>query len=194
MLNISVKENPTINLIKFDGNDKKNDEDLLSEISLRDRSIYSRSKVKKDVKKLLSLYQRSGRLSTEVIPKVETLKDNRVNLIFEINESDVVSVSRITFIGNNVFSSRELRKVMKTKTSSLLRFFSSADNYDPDKLEYDKVLITNLYKNSGYPNFSFKSSTAQLIPNRNQFELNTVPRNVIFSTTFKGKTLLLQLI
>ncbi len=171
LLNISVKENPTINLIKFDGNDKKNDEDLLSEISLRDRSIYSRSKVKKDVKKLLSLYQRSGRLSTEVIPKVETLKDNRVNLIFEINESDVVSVSRITFIGNNVFSSRELRKVMKTKTSSLLRFFSSADNYDPDKLEYDKVLITNLYKNSGYPNFSFKSSTAQLIPNRNQFEL-----------------------
>ena len=63
---------------------------------------------KKDVKKLLSLYQRSGRLSTEVIPKVETLKDNRVNLIFEINESDIVSVSRITFIGNKIFTSREL--------------------------------------------------------------------------------------
>ena len=143
----------------------------MSEISLRDRSIYSRSKVKKDVKKLLSLYQRSGRLSTEVLPKVETLKDNRVNLIFEINESDVVSVSKITFIGNNVFSSRELRNEMKTKTSNLLRFFSSSDNYDPDKLEYDKVLISNLYRNSGFPNFSFKSSIAQLIPNRNQFEI-----------------------
>ncbi len=168
---ITVKENPTINLIRFSGNNKKNDEDLLSEISLRDRSIYSRSKVKKDVKKLLSLYQRSGRLSTEVLPKVETLKDNRVNLIFEINESDVVSVSKITFIGNNVFSSRELRNEMKTKTSNLLRFFSSSDNYDPDKLEYDKVLISNLYRNSGFPNFSFKSSIAQLIPNRNQFEI-----------------------
>jgi outer membrane protein insertion porin family len=119
LLNITVRENPTINLIKFIGNDKKNDADLLSEISLSDRSIYSRSKVKKDVKKLLSLYQRSGRLSTEVIPKVETLKDNRVNLIFEINESDIVSVSKITFIGNHVFSSRELRKEMKTKTSNL---------------------------------------------------------------------------
>ena len=171
LLKITVRENPTINLIKFSGNDKKNDSDLLSEISLRDRSIYSRSKVKKDVKKLLSLYQRSGRLSTEVIPKVETLKDNRVNLIFEINESDVVSVSKITFIGNNVFSSRELRKEMKTKTSNLLRFFSSSDNYDPDRLEYDKILISNLYKNSGYPNFTFKSSIAQLIPNKNQFEI-----------------------
>tara|TARA_B100001093_G_scaffold470155_1_gene491436 strand:+ start:29 stop:1897 length:1869 start_codon:yes stop_codon:yes gene_type:complete len=127
--------------------------------------------VKKDVKKLLSLYQRTGRLSTEIIPKVETLKDNRVNLIFEINESDVVSVSKITFIGNNLFSSRELRKEMKTKTSNLFRFFSSSDNYDPDKLEYDKVLIANLYKNSGYPNFSFKSSIAQLIPNKNEFEI-----------------------
>ncbi len=171
LLIISVKENPTINLISFLGNNKKNDEDLLDEIALRERSIYSRSKVKKDVKKLLSLYQRSGRLSSEVIPKVETLKDNRVNLIFEINESDVVSVSKITFIGNNIFSSRELRKFMKTKTSSLLRYFSSSDNYDPDKLEYDKVLISNLYRNSGYPNFSFKSSIAQLIPNKNQFEI-----------------------
>ena len=60
---------------------------------------------------------------------------------------------------------------MKTKTSNLLRFFSSSDNYDPDKLEYDKVLISNLYRNSGFPNFSFKSSIAQLIPNRNQFEI-----------------------
>ena len=171
LLIIVVKENPTINLIKFSGNNKKNDDDLLSEIFLKDRSIYSRSKVKKDVNKILSLYQRSGRLSTEVIPKVETLKDNRVNLIFEINESDVVSVSKITFIGNNVFSSRELRKVMKTKTSSFLRYFSASDNYDPDKLEYDKVLISNLYRNSGYPNFSFKSSIAQLIPNKNQFEI-----------------------
>ncbi len=182
LLTITVKENPTINLIKFSGNVKKNDEDLLNEISLRDRSIYSRSKIKKDVKKILSLYQRSGRLSTEVVPKVETLNDNRVNLIFEINESDVVSVSKITFIGNSVFSSRELRKVMKTKTSNLLRFFSSSDNYDPDKLEYDKILISNLYKSSGYPNFTFKSAIAQLIPNKNQFEiLLTVDEGELYS-------------
>ncbi len=182
LLNITVKENPTINLIKFVGNDKKNDSDLLSEVSLRDRSIYSRSKVKKDVKKLLSLYQRSGRLSTEVVPKVETLKDNRVNLIFDINESDIVSVSKIIFIGNNVFSSRELREVMKTKSSSFFRFFSSSNNYDPDKLEYDKVLISNLYKKSGYPNFTFKSSIAQLIPNKNQFEIiMTVDEGELYS-------------
>jgi len=171
VLDIEVSENPTINLIIFSGNKKKSDEDLMGEISLGERSIYSRSKVKKDINKILTLYQRSGRLSAEVNPKVEILEDNRVNLIFEINESDIVTVSKITFIGNKVFSSRELRKVMKTKSSNLFRFFSSSDNYDPDKLEYDKTLISRLYNNSGYPNFAFKSSFSQLIPNRNSFEI-----------------------
>ena len=44
---ITVSENPTVNLIKFEGNKKINDEDLLVEVSLKERSIYSRSRVKK---------------------------------------------------------------------------------------------------------------------------------------------------
>ena len=171
ILIINVQENPTINLIMFEGNKKKTDEDLKEEIFLNQRSVYSRSKVKKDVERLLTLYQRSGRLSTTIVPKVETLDNNRVNLIFEINESDIVTVSKITFIGNKVFSSGELRNEMKTKVSNFLRILSSSDNYDPDKLEYDKELITNFYSNNGYPNFQFTSSIAQLIPNKNSFEI-----------------------
>ena len=77
LLLISIKENPTINLVKFSGNRKIKDEDLLIEISLKERSVYSRSKVKKDIERMLSLYQRSGRLSTEIIPTVELLDNNR---------------------------------------------------------------------------------------------------------------------
>ena len=168
---ISVIENPTVNLISFEGNKKKSDEELLGEISLGQRSIYSRSKVKKDTQKLLTFYQRAGRLSTIINPKVEVLDNNRVNLIFDVVESDVVTVSKINFIGNKYFSSSELRKVMKTKPSTLLRILSSADNYDPDKVEYDKELITEFYNNNGFPNFNFTSSIAQLVPNKNKFEL-----------------------
>ena len=46
-----------------------------------------------------------------------------------------------------------------------------ADNYDPDKLEYDKQLITEFYNNNGFPNFKFTSSIAQLITNKNSFEI-----------------------
>ena len=168
---ISIIENPTINLIKFKGNSKVKDEDLLIEVQLKERSVYSRSKVKKDIERILSLYQRNGRLSTEVIPKIETLGENRINLSYEILESEVSRVSKIIFIGNNAFSSSKLKSIMKTKERTFLRFFSSADKYDPDKIEYDKQLISQFYNNNGFPNFNFTSSIAELSQNTNNFEV-----------------------
>ena len=168
---ISIIENPTINLIKFEGNRKVKDEDLLIEVQLKERSVYSRSKVKKDIERILSLYQRNGRLSTEVIPKIETLGENRINLSYEIIESEISRVSKIIFIGNNAFSSSKLKSIMKTKERTFLRFLSSADKYDPDKIEYDKQLISQFYNNNGFPNFNFTSSIAQLSQNTNTFEV-----------------------
>ena len=168
---ISIIENPTINLIKFVGNSKVKDEDLLIETQLKERSVYSRSKVKKDIERILSLYQRNGRLSTEVIPKIEKLEANRINLSYEIIESEVSKVSKIVFIGNESFSSSKLKSLMKTKERKFLRFFSTSDRYDPDKIEYDKQLISQFYNNNGFPNFSFTSSIAQLSQNTNNFEI-----------------------
>ncbi len=168
---INITENPTINLVKFNGNNKVKDEDLVIEVQLKERSVYSRSKVKKDIERILSLYQRSGRLSTEVIPKIEVLEDNRINLSYEILESEVSRVSKIIFIGNDSFSSNKLKSIMKTKERRFLRFLSSADKYDPDKIEYDKQLISEFYNNSGFPNFTFTSSIAQLSQNTNNFEV-----------------------
>ncbi|MFL2900853.1 MAG: outer membrane protein assembly factor BamA [Candidatus Pelagibacterales bacterium] len=171
ILNIKIQENPTINLVKFSGNSKIKDEDLVIEILLKERSVYSRSKVKKDIERMLSLYQRAGRLSTEINPKLEMLDNNRVNLTFEITESDIAKVSNIIILGNSVYSTNKIKSIMKTKEKTLLRFLSSADNYDPDKLEYDKQLITQFYNNNGYPEFNFTSSIAQLKTNTNNFEI-----------------------
>ncbi len=170
-LNIKIQENPTINLVKFIGNSKIKDEDLVIEILLKERSVYSRSKVKKDIERMLTLYQRAGRLSTEINPKLEMLDNNRVNLTYEITESDVAKVSDIIILGNSVFSKNKIKSLMKTKEKTLLRFLSSSDNYDPDKLEYDKQLITEFYNNNGYPEFKFTSSIAQLKTNTNNFEI-----------------------
>jgi len=170
-LKIIISENPTINLVNFRGNSKINDEDLLVEISLRERSIYSRSKVKKDIEKMLTLYQRAGRLSTEINPTVEILDNNRINITYEITESDIAEISKITIIGNESYNSSKIKSLMKSREKRFLRFWSKADNYDPDKLEYDKQLITEFYNNNGYPNFKFTSAIAQLIPNQNSFEI-----------------------
>ena len=120
---------------------------------------------------MLSLYQRSGRLSTEIIPKVELLDNNRINLTYEITESDIAEVSKIIILGNEVFTSSKIKSIMKTKEKTFLRFLSSADRYDPDKLEYDKQLVTDFYNNNGYPEFRFVSAIAQLSLNKNDFEI-----------------------
>ena len=120
---------------------------------------------------MLTLYQRAGRLSTEINPTIEMLENNRVNLTYEIDESSVAEVSKISIVGNENFTSSKIKSIMKTKQKKLLRPWSTSDNYDPDKLEYDKQLITEFYNDNGFPNFKFTSSIAQLIPNKNSFEI-----------------------
>ena len=170
-ITIIVRENPTINLVLFEGNKSKKDEDLIEEIKLTERSIFSRSKIKEDVKRLLELYQRSGRLSATVSPSVELLDNNKVNIIYSINEAEILKVSKISIIGNKAFSDKEIKKVMTTKTPSILRFWSSGGNYDPDRIEYDKELIKEFYNENGYVNFVFTSSIAQLVNSSNKFEI-----------------------
>ena len=170
ILIINIKENPTINLVLFEGNKSKKDEDLVNEIKLKERSVFSRSRVKEDVKRLLELYQRSGRLAAKIDPSVELLDNNRINLIFKIDEAKVSNVSNITIIGNKEFSDREIRKIMTTKTPSLLKFWSKGGNYDPDRIEYDKQLVSDFYNKNGFVNFAFTSSIAQLV-DTNKFEI-----------------------
>jgi outer membrane protein insertion porin family len=171
IITITVKENPTINLVLFEGNKSKKDEDLISEVKLVERSVFSRSKIKEDVKRLLELYQRSGRLSASINPTVELLENNRVNVIYSINESDILRVSKITIIGNTSFSDKEIKKIMTTKTPSLIKFWSSGSAYDPDRIEYDKELIKEFYSENGFVNFKFTSSISQLIKSSSSFEI-----------------------
>ena len=99
------------------------------------------------------------------------LDNNRINLTYEIEESDVAEVSKIIILGNEFFTSSKIKSIMNTKEKTLLRFLSSADRYDPDKLEYDKQLVTEFYNNNGYPDFRFVSAIAQLSLNKNDFEI-----------------------
>ena len=171
VITITVKENPTINLVLFEGNKTKKDEDLIAEIKLSERSIFSRSKIKEDVKRLLELYQRSGRLSATIDPSVELLENNRVNIIYSIDESEILRVSKISIIGNSAFSDEEIKKIMTTKTPSFFRFWSAGGTYDPDRIEYDKELVKEFYSENGYVNFAFTSAISQLIKGSNKFEI-----------------------
>ena len=97
---MAVVENPIINRIAFEGNRRLEDDDLEGELQLRPRVVYTRSRVQNAVSRILELYRRNGRFAATVEPKVIELPQNRVDLVFEINEGPLTKVARIVFIGN----------------------------------------------------------------------------------------------
>src|SRR5207237_2162529 len=138
-------ENPIINRIAFEGNSKLADKDLNAEIQLRPRVVYTRTRVQNDVRRILELYRRRGRFAATVEPKIIQLSENRVDLVFEINEGPSTGVRSINFVGNRVFSDSTLRSSTETKESRWYRFLSTADTYDPDRLTYDRELLRKFY-------------------------------------------------
>ena len=89
---VKVVENPIINRIAFEGNSKLADKDLNGEIQLRPRVVYTRTRVQNDVKRILDLYRRHAHFAATVEPKVIQLSENRVDLVFEINEGPSTGV------------------------------------------------------------------------------------------------------
>ena len=98
-----------------------------------------------------------------------TLEQNRIDVIYEIDEGPRTGVAKVNFIGNEVFTDNELRGVVLTKESRWWKFFSSNDNYDPDRLEYERELLRQHYGRNGYADFSVISAVAELTPDRKDF-------------------------
>ena len=169
VVTINVVENPVINKIVFEGNDKIKNDELLSEVQLRARQVFTRTKIQSDVVRLNQLYRRQGRFSVSIQPKIIRLDQNRVNLVFEIQEGKVTKVKSIRFVGNKVYSDDKLRSVISTKESVWYRFLSNSDRYDQDRLSYDRELIRNYYLKQGYADFQILSAIAELSGKKDSF-------------------------
>ncbi len=166
---VRVVENPIINRVAFEGNRKIDDTALSAEVQLKARVVYTRPRVQSDVQRILEIYRRSGRFAAKVDPKVVPLPQNRVDLIFEIDEGPVTSITRISFVGNKKFGDSELRTEIATRESAWYRFFSSDDTYDPDRLTFDRELLRKFYLKEGYADFRVLSAVAELTPDQDGF-------------------------
>ncbi len=169
VLVVRVAENPIINRIAFEGNLRVKDDALMREVQLRPRVVFTRSRVQSDVTRILDLYRHSGRFGASVEPKIIQLEQNRVDLVFEIDEGPLTRVDRISFVGNRKFSDRTLRGEIFTRESRWYRFFSAADKYDPDQLGFDQETLRRYYLKNGYADFRIVSAVAELTPEKDAF-------------------------
>ncbi|MFM2301240.1 MAG: outer membrane protein assembly factor BamA [Pseudomonadota bacterium] len=171
---IEVKENPVINRIILEGNKRLKEEKILPEIKLAPRQIFTRSKVRADVARIIELYKRQGRFAASIEPKMVMLEQNRVDIVFEIQEGPKSKVRRINIIGNEAFSDGTLRGEMVTKQSGITKVFSSGTSYDPDRMAFDQQKMRQFYLTKGYADFRIVSAVAELTPDKKDFILTYV--------------------
>ncbi|MBR1778791.1 MAG: outer membrane protein assembly factor BamA [Alphaproteobacteria bacterium] len=174
VLKVELAENPIVSRIVFEGNKKIKTQQLEDELTLRTRSVFTRSKVRRDTQRILELYKRMGRYSARVEPKIIERSQNRLDVVFEINEGNPTFIRKIDFIGNKSFSASELEEEMLSKENRWYRWFTSMDSYDPDRFAYDQELLRRFYLRHGYLDFNIISSSAELSPNREDFYLTLV--------------------
>ena len=171
---ITVVENPVINRIILEGNKRIKEDKILPEIKLAPRQIFTRSKVRADVARIIELYKRQGRYAASVEPQMVQLSQNRVDIVFEITEGPKSKVRAINIIGNEAFSDGDLKDEMLTQESGLLKIFSSGTSYDPDRLAFDQQKLRQFYLTQGYADFRVVSAVAELTPDKRDFIITYV--------------------
>lgn len=171
---IRVRENPIINRVILEGNKRLKEDKITKEIRLKPRQIFTRSAVRADVARIIELYRRQGRFAATVEPKMVSLDQNRVDVVFEISEGPKSKVRQINIIGNEVFDDGKLRAQMATKEARFYRFLSSGTSYDQDRLAYDQQKLRQFYLTEGYADFRVTSAVAELTPDRKDFIITYV--------------------
>jgi outer membrane protein insertion porin family len=171
---VEVRENPVVNRIILEGNKRLKNDKIEPEIKLAPRQIYSRSKVRADVARIIELYKRQGRFAATIEPKLVQLDQNRVDIVFEITEGPKSKVQQINIIGNDKFSDDRLRGEMVTKQARFYRFFSSGTSYDPDRLAFDQQKLRQFYLTQGFADFRVVSAVAELTPDKQDFIITYV--------------------
>ena len=127
---VEIEENPIINRINIEGNDVLTDERLMAELDIQPRRVYTAEVARAATQRLLEIYRLSGRFAASVVPKIIRQENNRVDLIFEVDEGPLIKIQSIRFLGNTAFSDYALRQIISSRTERWWAFLTANDKYD----------------------------------------------------------------
>jgi outer membrane protein insertion porin family len=166
---VRVRERPSINDVKFDGNsdiDDKTLEDAMKNVGLAKGRIFNRSLMEKLSQELESVYFSQGKYGVKINTKVEELDHNRVNIDIKISEGRKSLIKMINIVGNEVYDDDTLLDELQLGVPSAWAVFSDADEYSKPKLSADLETLRSWYLDRGYIKFQVESTQVTITPNR----------------------------
>lgn len=171
VLLVTVVENPIVNRVSIEGNDVISDERLLEVIDVQPRRVYDRQLALDAAAKLLNVYRAGGRFGAVVEPKIIELNENRVDLVFEVDEGPLIKIETIVFSGNKNFSDAALTQAIVSRERRWWAFLTPNDKYDEGRLDYDVRLLRQFYLSRGYADINVSRARGGLLPDRSGFAL-----------------------
>ena len=170
-LKIKIIESPIIRSVKIDGVKNSNLEEALFEnITLKKGSSFDKSKVSSDSNRIINILRNSGFYLSSINTLVSESTDNMVDLIFDINLGEKAFIGEIVFLGDKKFKSRKLRNVIVSEEDKFWKFISQKRFINKERIELDKRLLLNYYKNKGYFKAKIESETIEF-DDKNNFKL-----------------------
>ena len=168
-LRIVVVELPTVNRVAFEGNRRIDDEALSAVVTTRERRVFNPAQAERDAAAIAEAYNAQGRIAARVTPRIIRRTDNRVDLVFEVFEGDVVEIERISFVGNRAYSDRRLRGALQTTQANFLRSLIRTDTLVTDRLQFDRQVLQDFYASRGFVDFRILSVNSELTEERDGF-------------------------
>ena len=170
-LNVNVEETPFISKVIFKGNSKIKTNIFENELMTTAGESLKKMKLSSDVERMKEMYKKVGRHSARIKSTIEKQENNRVKVIFEIDEGPKAGIKSINFVGNDNYTDSELKSLILTKESRWFRFLETNDTFDAERIEYDKYLLKQFYSSVGFADFRAISVTSELLPTKEGFVL-----------------------
>jgi len=179
ILNVFVREKPTIREINYKGNNVISNSDILDrfkkeKVALSVESQYDPTKIKRAETVLKQLLSEHGHQFATIKTEVKTIPPASVQVNFNIKEGPTVKVGEIKFAGNQHIGSLELRRSMKNLKPIGIPYSIVFENlfsqtFDASKLEEDTERVRQAFRDKGYYNAAIEEPKTQI---RDQGGLN----------------------
>ena len=171
ILKITVKENPVIQSLIFNGIKKKNIiSTLKSNVELKEKNPFLKNTVKSDETQIINILRSNGYYFSKVESEIKNNDNYTVDLIYNIDLGKKAHIKKIKFIGDKKFKDGKLRNIIVSEETKFWKFISNKKFLDINRISLDEKLLKNYYKNRGYYNIKIESSSAKVIDDDN-FEL-----------------------
>ena len=161
-LNIILKENPIIKSIIFDGEKaKKYIEKIRELLSLTENGPFVENYIKKDINLIKEFYRSLGFYFVKIDVEIATLEKNKINIQYIIDKGNKAKITRIYFLGDKKIREKKLRDVITSQEAQFWKFISRNVYLSKERIELDKRLLKNYYRNKGYYEVDVKSTNVE---------------------------------